>query len=41
MDVDDFESGVVRLQTETNARLDQRGETENGQAHEHDLETIR
>ena len=41
MDVDDVESGARRLQTEPNGYLDQRGETENRQANEHDLETIR
>ena len=41
MDVDDVESGARRPQTEANAYLDQRGETENRQASEHDLGTIR
>ena len=41
MDVDDVEGGARRPQTETNAYLDQRGETENRQVNEHDLETIR
>jgi hypothetical protein len=41
MDVDDVESGAGRVKNESNPCLDQRGETENRQAHEHDLETIR